>query len=78
LNTTIYIEIMYLKNFNDEFDTLDWKDCNRARMTLDRGLQLAANNPTKEALRPIIIELYRLLPEADQPPVPGGGRGVGK
>jgi molecular chaperone DnaK len=71
------MEIMYLKNFNDEFDTLDWKDRNRARVTLDRGLQMAANNPTKEALRPIIIELFRLLPEADQPPVPGGG-GVGK
>ncbi len=72
------MEIMFLKNFNNEFDTLDWKDKNRARITLDRGLQMAANNPTKEALRPIIIELYRLLPEADQPTVPGGGGGVGK
>ena len=71
------MEIMLLTNFNDEFDTLDWKDRNRARITLDRGLQMAANNPTKEALRPIIIELYRLLPPADQPPVPGGGGGVG-
>jgi len=71
-------EIGLLHNFNDDFDTLDWKDKNRAKMTLDRGLQMAANNPTKEALRPIIIELYRLLPEADQPTIPGGGGGVGK
>ncbi len=68
------MEIMYLKNFNDEFDTLDWKDRNRARMTLDRGLQMAANNPTKEGLRPIVIELFKLLPETDKPIV-GGGSG---
>ena len=65
---------MYLKNFNDEFDTLDWKDRNRARMTLDRGLQMAANNPTKEGLRLIVIELFKLLPETDKPIV-GGGSG---
>jgi molecular chaperone DnaK len=68
------MEIMYLKNFNDEFDTLDWKDRNRARMTLDRGLQMAANNPTKEGLRLIVIELFKLLPETDKPIV-GGGSG---
>jgi len=61
------MEIMMLKNFNDEFDTLDWKDKNRARMTLDIGLQIAANNPTKAALRPIIIELYNLLPDTQKP-----------
>jgi len=65
------MEIMLLKNFNDEFDTFNWKDRNRARMTLDRGLQMAATNPTKEALRPIVIELYRLLPSVRPPRGPG-------
>ncbi|MBC8147393.1 MAG: Hsp70 family protein [Bacteroidetes bacterium] len=69
------MEIMYLKNFNDEFDTLDWKDKNKARMTLDRGLQMAAQDPTKEKLRPIIIELFKLLPETDKPMI-GGGDGT--
>jgi len=69
----VQMEIMYLKNFNDEFDTLDWKDRNRARMTLDRGLQIAATpNPTKEKLRPVIIELFKLLPETDKPIIGGG------
>lgn len=67
-------EIALLHNFNDDFDTLDWKDRNRARMTLDRGFQIAANNPTKAALRPIIIELYNLLPDT-QKPIIGGGSG---
>ena len=68
------MEIMYLKNFNDDFDTLDWKDRNRARMTLDRGLQMAANNPSKQSLRQVVVELYKLLPDT-QKPIIGGGSG---
>jgi len=68
------MEIMLLKNFNDDFDTLDWKDKNRARMTLDRGLQMAANNPSKDNLRQVVIELYNLLPDT-QKPIIGGGSG---
>jgi len=69
------MEIMMLKNFNDEFNTLDWKDRNRARMTLDRGLQMAANNPSKQSLRQVVIELYNLLPDT-QKPIIGGGDGT--
>lgn len=68
------MEIMLLKNFHDDFDTLDWKDRNRARMTLDRGLQMAANNPSKDSLRQVVIELYNLLPDT-QKPIIGGGSG---
>jgi len=68
----VQMEILYLKNFNDEFDTLDWKDRNRARMTLNRGLQMAANNPSKKALRQIVLELFNLLPEAQKPIIDDG------
>ncbi len=61
------MEIVWLKNFNDDFDILEWSDIGRARMILDRGLQMAANNPSKESLREIVIELYRLLPDAEKP-----------
>jgi molecular chaperone DnaK len=67
-------EITLLHHFNDDFDTLDWKDRSRARITLDKGFQIAATNPTKAALRPIVIELYNLLPDA-QKPIIGGGSG---
>ena len=33
---------------------------------------MAAQNPTKEKLRPIIIELFKLLPEIDKPIIGGG------
>ena len=68
------MEIMYLKNFHDEFDTLDWKDRSRARMALEKGLQMAANNPTKQQLRQVVIELFKLLPDT-QKPIIGGGDG---
>ena len=66
------MEVSYLNHFNEDFDTLDWNDRDRARMTLDKGLQLAANNPVKEQLRPIVTELYKLLPDADKAIVGGG------
>jgi len=61
------MEIMMLKNFSDEFDTLDWKDKNKAREVLNQGIQMAAKNPTKEKLRPIVIELYKLLSDGTTP-----------
>lgn len=61
------MEITWLKNFNDDFDILDWSDVSRARMILNRGLQMAANNPSKESLREIVRELFRLLPDTEKP-----------
>lgn len=61
------MEITWLNNYNDEFEILDWKDVSRARMTLDKGLAMAANNPIKEQLRQVVVELHSLLPEADKP-----------
>jgi len=66
------MEIILLQNFNDDFDTLDWSDRSRARMTLDKGLQLAADNPSKDRLRQVVMELYKLLPDTTQPMVGGG------
>jgi len=60
------LEIGYLRNFNDNFDVLEWSDVTRARMTLDRGLQMAANNPVKQQLRQVVLELFELLPKADK------------
>jgi len=33
---------------------------------------MAADNPVKEQLKPIIIELYKLLPDADKKIMSGG------
>lgn len=61
------MEIMMLKQFNDEFDMHDWSDRNKAKILISQGLQLAATNPSKQRLRTIVIELYKLLPDIDKP-----------
>lgn len=66
-NLGVNMEIGLLMNFNDEFDTLDWKDRARARLILDKGIQMANNNPSKERLRQVVIELFKLLPESQKP-----------
>ena len=67
------MEVMYLNNFREEFDILDWSDPSRARMLLNQGLQMAADGASKQELRPIVMELYRLLPSADKPMLGGDG-----
>ena len=66
------MEIVHLNHLNEEFDILQWSDRGKARNILDRGLQMAADNPVKEQLKPIIFELYKLLPDADKKIVSGG------
>ncbi len=61
------MEIQILKEFNDDFDINEWSDRNKARMLINQGLSIASTTPTKQKLRPIVIELYKLLPKSDKP-----------
>ena len=61
------MEIQILKEFNDEFDLNEWSDRSKARMLIQQGLSIASTTPTKQRLRPIVIELYKLLPKSDKP-----------
>lgn len=65
------LEIGLLQQFNQDFNTHEWADRNRARLLINQGMQIAANNPTKERLRPIVIELFKLLPKAERAVIPG-------
>ena len=64
------LEIGLLHDLNENFNTHDWSDRNRARLIINQGLQIAVDNPTKERLKPIIIELFKLLPKAERPIIP--------
>lgn len=66
------LEIGLIHEFNENFNTHEWSDRNRARLLINQGMQMAANNPTKERLRPIVIELFNLLPKAERAVIPGG------
>ncbi|MFC1591336.1 Hsp70 family protein [Thermodesulfobacteriota bacterium] len=60
------LEIGLLNDFNRDFDIHDWSDPEKARMLINQGLKKAQNEPSKEKLRPIVIELYKLLPSWDK------------
>ena len=60
--------ISYIKGFDDEFDTHEWKNKSQARQLVNdaKGI-INANRATKENLRPIVVQLFELLPSAQQP-----------
>lgn len=56
----------FIHYFNENFDTHDWSDRGKARMLINQGLQICASNPSESKLRPVIAELYNLLPEVER------------
>ena len=71
----VAMEISLIKGFDDNFDMHDWKDEGQARNLINQAKGIInANNATKEILRPIVGQLYQLLPMA---PGPDGGPGKG-
>lgn len=56
----------HLKNFN----SIQWKDANRARQLLQQGKEIAATNPSESTLHPIVRSVIDLMIE---PPVGGPG-----
>lgn len=56
----------HLKNFN----SIQWKDSNRARQLLQQGKEIAATNPSESTLHPIVSSIIDLMIE---PPVGGPG-----
>lgn len=63
----VAFEISFIKNFDDDFDSLNWKNKNQARQLINDAKQIIATNPTKPKLRPIVSELFKLLPEPERP-----------
>lgn len=57
----------HLKNFN----SIQWKDANRARQLLQQGKEIAATNPSESTLHPIVRSVIDLMIES-----PVGGPGV--
>lgn len=54
----------HLKNFN----SIQWKDANRARQLLQQGKEIAATNPSESTLHPIVGSVIDLMME---PPTDG-------
>lgn len=62
----IQMDINFLKYYSAHFDEYEWKDEAKARDRIRRALAYSADNPAKEELRDMVIEVIHLLPDAEQ------------
>ncbi|MGY0426033.1 MAG: Hsp70 family protein [Polaribacter sp.] len=65
--TLIYQLINFIKHHNENFGSYKWKDSNRARTLLNKGLQIIGENPDVDQLHPVVISLIDLLPNDERP-----------
>lgn len=61
----VHMDIKLLKELDEDFSDVNWKNTSKARELINKGLQMASNNPSKQALRQIVIQILDLLPEND-------------
>jgi uncharacterized phage infection (PIP) family protein YhgE len=59
----VQMDIMLLNRFNDEFDSYPWLNRAKARQLVDQGVGMIRSGATKDRLRPVVQQLYRLLPD---------------
>lgn len=64
--TMIYQLMGLLRHFQEDFNEINWKNPSRARQLINQGAEIVSNNPTKEKLHPIVIQLFELLPEEEK------------
>jgi molecular chaperone DnaK len=62
------LDVQFLQQINNEFNTYHWKNPTKAKQLLNQGLQMAAEGNTSN-IRPIIIQLINLLPDDEKPEV---------
>ncbi len=63
----VAMDISIIKDFDDDFETRNWKNKSQAKQLITQAKQMIATNPTKQKLRPIISELFKLLPDSERP-----------
>lgn len=61
--TMIYQCIGLIRDCNERFGSIRWKDNSRARQLLNRGLEEINTQPTVEKLHPIACGLIELMPD---------------
>lgn len=62
------ILISFIKGYDDDFDLHEWRDVRRAKSLLSQAKELIySEHVTESKLKPIVNQLFELLPRADQP-----------
>lgn len=60
------MDVQYLRHINENFNTINWIDPNRARQLVNQGLQMVANGNTS-SIRNLLIQLIALMPDDEKP-----------
>jgi len=69
--TFIYQLIGFVRHHSENFGSFHWRNPQRARELINQAEQVIAENPTKERLHPIVIDLINELPPEERSQ-PGG------
>lgn len=64
--TMLYQCMGVVRDLDQRFASISWRDRSRARHLLDQALQEMSNAPTRERMLSLVQELLRLLPESEQ------------
>ncbi|MDE6537622.1 MAG: Hsp70 family protein [Muribaculaceae bacterium] len=64
--TMVYQCRYLIEDMNRDFNSIQWKDRNRARTLINQGMAEINNQPTREKLQPIAVALLELLPEEEK------------
>ncbi|MCX6309171.1 MAG: Hsp70 family protein [Bacteroidia bacterium] len=64
----VALDISYIKYFDDDFENFNWKNKNQAKLLINQAKQIISTNPTRQKLKPIISDLFKLLPDSEKPP----------
>ena len=59
--------IVWIKQWQREFEMKSWFDPSRAKMLINKGLEIIQDQPTAEKLKPIVSGLIALLPDDEKP-----------
>ena len=59
--------VAWIMGWNKRFDTLAWKDRNRARQLINSAIGIINDSPTEAKLRPYVEQLIDLLPSSEVP-----------
>jgi molecular chaperone DnaK len=65
--TLIYQLIGFVRHHDDNFASFSWKDVNRARQLINRAQQITSDNPSREVLHELVIDIIAQLPDDEKP-----------
>ena len=62
----VAFELGFIKRADDDFETISWTKRSSARQLINQAKEIISNDPSKQKLRPIVQQIFRLMPEPER------------